>query len=64
MRLVKRLNVTIIILVVCKSKYNKIQFAIQYNKFYIVLVICVLKYNALFINYGGSSDTLSRIQFT
>jgi hypothetical protein len=40
-----------IVLVVCKSKYNKIQFAIQYNKIYIVQVICVFKYNALLITY-------------
>ena len=46
----KWLNVTIVIvivIVVCKLKHNKIQFAIQYNTIYMVLVICVLKYNAL-----------------
>ena len=35
------------VLVVCKLKYSKIEFAIQYNTIYIALEICVLKYNAL-----------------
>ena len=59
-----------IVLVICKLKYNKIQFAvkcntIQYNTTYMVLVLCVLKYNALlFIMVDLQIHKKSRIQFT